>query len=121
MSFFLPNKLNPQGQRCVDGVVFALRRPLLLNGSSIQKLTNKHICAPKKNRLLTIIIALPVFVSTSYILYKRGTLISQVLSVLDSQARQLIFSHDLFIACIFDSGIRGACPQAHGQEPGPQS
>ncbi|KAG0029865.1 hypothetical protein BGZ82_007706 [Podila clonocystis] len=36
MSFFLPNKLNPQGQR-----------------------------------LLTIIIALPVFVSTSYILYKR--------------------------------------------------
>ncbi|KAG0339477.1 hypothetical protein BG000_002025 [Podila horticola] len=36
MSFFLSNKLNPQGQR-----------------------------------LLTIIIALPVFVSTSYILYKR--------------------------------------------------
>ncbi|CAO3564793.1 unnamed protein product [Mortierella alpina] len=39
MSFFLPNKLNPQGQR-----------------------------------LLTIIIALPVFVSTSYILYKRVVL-----------------------------------------------
>ncbi|KAG0300290.1 hypothetical protein BGZ98_009301 [Dissophora globulifera] len=39
MSFFLPNKLNPQGQR-----------------------------------LLTIIIALPVFVSTSYILYKRFAL-----------------------------------------------
>ncbi|KAG0246444.1 hypothetical protein BGX31_002098 [Mortierella sp. GBA43] len=37
MSFFLPNKLNPQGRR-----------------------------------LLTIIIAVPVFVSTSYILYKRG-------------------------------------------------
>ncbi|KAK3819930.1 MAG: hypothetical protein J3Q66DRAFT_335843 [Benniella sp.] len=36
MSFFLPNKLNPQGQK-----------------------------------LLTIIIAVPIFVSTSYILYKR--------------------------------------------------
>ncbi|KAF9421773.1 hypothetical protein BGZ94_008760 [Podila epigama] len=39
MSFFLPNKLNPQGQR-----------------------------------LLTIIISLPIFVSTSYILYKRVVL-----------------------------------------------
>ncbi|KAF9088285.1 hypothetical protein BGX23_007528 [Mortierella sp. AD031] len=39
MSFFLPNKLNPQGQK-----------------------------------LLTIIIALPIFVSSSYILYKRVVL-----------------------------------------------
>ncbi|KAK3841205.1 MAG: hypothetical protein J3R72DRAFT_445620 [Linnemannia gamsii] len=39
MAFFLPNKLNPQGQK-----------------------------------LLTIIIALPVFVSSTYILYKRVVL-----------------------------------------------
>ncbi|KAK5797063.1 hypothetical protein F5H01DRAFT_124675 [Linnemannia elongata] len=39
MSFFMPNKLNPQGQK-----------------------------------LLTIIIALPVFVSSTYVLYKRVVL-----------------------------------------------
>ncbi|KAI7827525.1 hypothetical protein BC939DRAFT_445490 [Gamsiella multidivaricata] len=79
MPFFLPNKLNPQGQR-----------------------------------LLTIIIALPVFVSTSYILYKRLVLEEGVHGPM-SRNQTPVTSDDLFAQ--YEKDLEKERLQQQSQDP----